>query len=511
MSRKIAILDTTLRDGEQTPGASMNTQEKLVVAQQLVRMGVDVIEAGFPASSPAEFKSVQDVARMAGDRVVVCAMARCVDEDIDRAAEALEMAARPRIHTGIGVSPIHLREKLGISEDECVERAAHAVAHAKSLVDDVEFFAEDAGRADQAFLERVVQAAVDAGATVVNIADTTGFSLPEDYAARIRGIIENVRGIENVTVSAHTHNDLGLATACALAGIRAGASQVECCVNGIGERAGNASLEEVVMALTLHGDEMDASTDVVTTELTRSSRLVERITGMSVQANKAIVGANAFAHSSGIHQDGVLKCRETYEIVDPAAVGAAGSEIILTARSGHAALKHRLSELGYTVPDEEFDIVYERFLEIAEQKKEVFDEDLESMAQERQREIEAIYSLEALQVSCGDPLVPTATATVVDEAGERYVVCSTGTGPVDAAYAAIDKVVSVRGDLQEFAVKAITRRTDAIGEVSVRIVGDDGRLYSGRGADNDIIVSSAKAYIDAINRMIIADRTRQGF
>jgi 2-isopropylmalate synthase len=375
----------------------------------------------------------------------------------------------------------------------------------------VEFFAEDAGRADQAFLERVVQAAVDAGATVVNIADTTGFSLPEDYAARIRGIIENVRGIENVTVSAHTHNDLGLATACALAGIRAGASQVECCVNGIGERAGNASLEEVVMALALHGDEMDASTDVVTTELTRSSRLVERITGMSVQANKAIVGANAFAHSSGIHQDGVLKCRETYEIVDPAAVGAAGSEIILTARSGHAALKHRLSELGYTVPDEEFDIVYERFLEIAEQKKEVFDEDLESMAQERQREIEAIYSLEALQVSCGDPLVPTATATVVDEAGERHVVCSTGTGPVDAAYAAIDKVVSVRGDLQEFAVKAITRRTDAIGEVSVRIVSDDGRLYSGRGADNDIIVSSAKAYIDAINRMIIADRTRQGF
>ena len=503
MSRKIAVLDTTLRDGEQTPGASMNTQEKLIVAQQLLRMGVDVIEAGFPASSPSDFKSVQDVARLAGDRAVVCALARAVDEDIDRAAEALAQAKRPRIQTGIG--------KLGLSEDEAIECAVAAVKRARSHVDDVQFFCEDSGRADQAFLERVVQAVVDAGATVVNIADTTGYCLPDDYGTRIAGIMEHVSGIEKVTVAAHTHNDLGMATACAIAGIRAGATQVECCVNGIGERAGNASLEEVVMALALHGDAIDAHCDVATSELTRTSRLVERITGLTVQANKAVVGANAFAHSSGIHQDGVLKCRATYEILDPAAVGAAGSEIILTGRSGHAALKHRLAELGYTFPDDEFEDVYRRFLEIADQKKEVFDEDLESMVQERQREIQAIYTLEALQVSCGDPLVPTATATVIDEAGERHVVCSTGTGPVDAAYRAIDQVVSVHGELQEFAVKAITRRTDAIGEVSVRITGADGRLFSGRGSDNDIIVSSAKAYIDAINRMIITDRTRQGF
>ncbi|MBP3885726.1 MAG: 2-isopropylmalate synthase [Olsenella sp.] len=511
MTRKIDIFDTTLRDGEQSPGASMNTQEKLVIAQQLIRMNVDVIEAGFPASSPGDFRSVQDISRLAGDRCVVCALSRAVDEDIDRAAEALKMAKRPRIHTGLGVSPTHLREKLGITEDECVERAAHAVRYARRFVDDVEFYAEDAGRADQAFLERVIQAVVDAGATVVNIPDTTGYEMPDEFGARVRGVAENVSGIENVTIAVHTHNDLGMATALALAGVRNGATQVECTINGIGERAGNTSLEEIVMAIKMHGAALDAHTDVVTTELTRASHLVERITGLNVQANKAIVGANAFAHSSGIHQDGVLKSRDTYEIIDPADVGAAGSEIILSARSGHAALEHRLKELGYTFPEEEFDEVYQRFLEIADQKKEVYDEDLESMVQERQRDIQAIYTLDALQVSCGDPLVPTATATISDESGEKHVVCSTGTGPVDAAYKAIDQVVSVHGDLQEFAVKAITRGIDAIGEVTVRIQADDGRIYSGRGSDNDIIVSSAKAYVNAINRMIQTDRTRQGF
>ena len=511
MTRKIDIFDTTLRDGEQSPGASMNTQEKLVIAQQLIRMNVDVIEAGFPASSPGDFRSVQDISRLAGDRCVVCALSRAVDEDIDRAAEALKMAKRPRIHTGLGVSPTHLREKLGITEDECVERAAHAVRYARRFVDDVEFYAEDAGRADQAFLERVIQAVVDAGATVVNIPDTTGYEMPDEFGARVRGVAENVSGIENVTIAVHTHNDLGMATALALAGVRNGATQVECTINGIGERAGNTSLEEIVMAIKMHGAALDAHTDVVTTELTRASHLVERITGLNVQANKAIVGANAFAHSSGIHQDGVLKSRDTYEIIDPADVGAAGSEIILSARSGHAALEHRLKELGYTFPEEEFDEVYQRFLEIADQKKEVYDEDLESMVQERQRDIQAIYTLDALQVSCGDPLVPTATATISDESGEKHVVCSTGTGPVDAAYKAIDQVVSVHGDLQEFAVKAITRGIDAIGEVTVRIQADDGRIYSGRGSDNDIIVSSAKAYVNAIDRMIQTDRTRQGF
>ena len=510
MTRKIAIFDTTLRDGEQSPGASMNTEEKLLVAQELLRLKVDVIEAGFPISSPGDFISVQEIGKLAGDDAVVCGLTRAVEKDIDSAAEALKCARRPRIHTGLGVSPSHLHDKLRITEDQAVERAVHAVRYAKKYVDDVEFYCEDAGRAEQKFLERIVQAVVEAGATVINIPDTTGYSLPEHFGARIHGLMENVRGIENVTVACHTHNDLGMATALALAAVRNGASQIECTINGLGERAGNTALEEVVMAIKMHGEELDAHTDVVTPELTRASHLVSRITGMNVQANKAIVGANAFAHSSGIHQDGVLKARNTYEIIDPADVGAAGSEIILSARSGHAALRHRLGELGYTFKDEEFDDVYNRFLEIADQKKEVYDEDLESMVQERQREVQAIYSLDALQVSCGDPLVPTATATITDELGVSHVVCATGTGPVDAAYKAVDQVVAVHGDLSEFSVKAITRGIDAIGEVTVRITAEDGKIYTGRGADNDIIVSSAKAYVNAINRMIQTARSKQG-
>ena len=510
MTRKIHIFDTTLRDGEQSPGASMNTEEKLIVAQQLIRMGVDVIEAGFPISSPGDFRSVQEIGRLAGDSCTVCGLTRAVDKDIDRAAEALKTAKRPRIHTGLGVSPSHLRDKLHITEEECIERARRCISYAKRYVEDVEFYAEDAGRSDQDFLIRVIQAAVDAGATVVNIPDTTGYSLPEAFGARIKSLSDNVIGIENVIISVHTHNDLGMATALALEGVKNGARQIECTINGLGERAGNTALEEVVMAIKMHGEELDAHTDVVTPELTRASHLVSRITGMNVQANKAIVGANAFAHSSGIHQDGVLKARNTYEIIDPADVGAAGSEIILSARSGHAALRHRLSELGYTFKDEEFDDVYNRFLEIADQKKEVYDEDLESMVQERQREVQAIYTLDALQVSCGDPLVPTATATISDELGVSHVVCATGTGPVDAAYKAVDEVVAVHGDLTEFSVKAITRGIDAIGEVTVRITAEDGKVYTGRGADNDIIVSSAKAYVNAINRMIQTSRSKQG-
>ena len=510
MTRKIHIFDTTLRDGEQSPGASMNTEEKLVIAQQLIRMGVDVIEAGFPISSPGDFRSVQEIGRIAGDACTVCGLTRAVEKDIDRAAEALKSAKRPRIHTGLGVSPSHLRDKLHITEDECVERARRCVEYARRYVEDVEFYAEDAGRSDQDFLIRVIQAAVDAGATVVNIPDTTGYSLPEDFGARIKGLSDNVIGIENVIISVHTHNDLGMATALALEGVKNGARQIECTINGLGERAGNTALEEVVMAIKMHGDELDGHTDIVTPELTRASHLVSRITGMTVQANKAIVGANAFAHSSGIHQDGVLKARDTYEIIDPADVGAAGSEIILSARSGHAALRHRLGELGYTFEDAEFEDVYNRFLEIADQKKEVYDEDLESMVQERDREVKAIYTLDALQVSCGDPLVPTATATITDELGVTHVTCSTGTGPVDAAYKAVDQALAVHGDLAEFSVKAITRGIDAIGEVTVRVTAEDGSVFSGRGADTDIIVSSAKAYVNAVNRMIQTARSKQG-
>ena len=510
MTRKIAIFDTTLRDGEQSPGASMNTEEKLVIARQLVRMNVDVIEAGFPVSSPGDFKSVSEIGKIAGDACTVCGLTRAVDKDIDVAAEALRTAKRPRIHTGLGVSPSHLREKLHMTEDEAIERAVHAVKRARSYVDDVEFYAEDAGRADQDFLVRIVEAAVKAGATVVNIPDTTGYNMPWDFAARISDLRERVDGIEDVTISVHTHNDLGMATALALESVKAGATQIECTINGLGERAGNTALEEVVMAIKMHGDELDAHTDIVTKELTHASKLVSSITGINVQPNKAIVGVNAFAHSSGIHQDGVLKARDTYEIIDPADVGAGTSQIILSARSGHAALRHRFAELGYTFDDAQFETMYQRFLEIADQKKEVYDEDLESMVQEHQREVAAVYTLDALQVSCGDPLVPTATATITDEVGAKHVVCATGSGPVDAAYKAIDKVVAVHGDLAEFSVKAISRGIDAIGEVTVRVAAEDGNVFTGRGADNDIIVSSAKAYVNAINRMIQTARAKSG-
>lgn len=508
MSRKIAIFDTTLRDGEQSPGASMNTEEKLIIARQLVRMKVDVIEAGFPISSPGDFKSVQEIGRIAGDACTVCGLTRAVDRDIEVAAEALRTAKRPRIHTGLGVSPSHLRDKLRMTEEQAIERAIHAVKYARNFVDDVEFYAEDAGRSDQEFLVRIIQAAVKAGATVVNIPDTTGYNMPWDFGARIRDLRERVDGIEDVTISVHTHNDLGMATALALESVRNGATQIECTINGLGERAGNTSLEEVVMAVRMHEEALDAHTDIVTTELTHASKLVSSITGINVQPNKAIVGANAFAHSSGIHQDGVLKARDTYEIIDPADVGAGGSQIILSARSGHAALRHRMGELGYTFNDEEFETIYQSFLEVADKKKEVYDEDLESIVHERERVSAAIWALGAVQVSCGFPLTPTATLTLLDEKGTEHKVCAFGTGPIDAVYKAVNQVVSVDNDLSEFAIQAVTRGIDALGEVTVRVTAADGEVYTGRGSDGDIVVSSTKAYLNALNRLISHQRER---
>ena len=508
MSRKIAIFDTTLRDGEQSPGASMNTEEKLVIARQLIRMNVDVIEAGFPISSPGDFKSVAEIGRLAGDACTVCGLTRAVDKDIEVAAEALKTAKRPRIHTGLGVSPSHLRDKLHLTEEQAIERAIHAVKYARNFVDDVEFYAEDAGRAEQDFLVRIIEAAVKAGATVVNIPDTTGYNMPWDFGARIRDLRERVDGIEDVTISVHTHNDLGMATALALESVRNGATQIECTINGLGERAGNTSLEEVVMAIRMHEDELDAHTDIVTKELTHASKLVSSITGIMVQPNKAIVGANAFAHSSGIHQDGVLKARDTYEITDPADVGAGGSQIILSARSGHAALRHRFEELGYTFENEEFEGIYEAFLEVADKKKEVYDEDLESIVNERKRVSQAIWSLDAVQISCGFPLTPTATITLANEAGEAFTECAYGTGPIDAVYKAVNAIVEVENDLSEFSIKAITRGIDALGEVTVRVTAGDGRVYTGRGSDGDIVVSSTKAYINALNRLLADQRER---
>ncbi len=477
MTRKIAIFDTTLRDGEQSPGASMNSEEKLVITRQLLRLNVDVIEAGFPVSSPGDFKSVQSIAAEVGDRAVVCALTRAVEKDIDSAARALADCARPRIHTGIGVSHSHIYDKLRTTPEKILERAVAAVKYAKKYVEDVEFYAEDAGRSDYEFLAKVCQAVIEAGATVVNIPDTTTFSV-------------------------HCHNDLGMATALSLAGVANGATQIECTINGLGERAGNTAMEEVVMAMKMHGDELDAHTDVNTREFVRASRLVSSITGFVVQPNKAIVGANAFAHSSGIHQDGVIKARDTYEIIDPTEVGAGQSSIVLSARSGRAALRHRLEALGYHIEGQAFEDLHTAFLDLADKKKEVYDEDLESLVGEHDRNRTARYTLKSVQISCGQPLIPTATVTLCDKDEHEFTACSTGTGPVDALYKAVNQIVDIDNELSEFSVQSVTRGIDALGEVTIRVTAADGQVFTGRGADGDIIVSSAKAYLNALNRLI---------
>jgi 2-isopropylmalate synthase len=504
MTDRVFIFDTTLRDGEQSPGASMNTDEKLEIARQLVRLGVDVIEAGFPVSSPGDFESVRRIGAEVGDAAVVCALTRAVPKDIDVAADALKGAARPRIHTGIGVSESHLKDKLRITRETALERAEIAVKHARRYVDDVEFYAEDAGRADPEFLYRMVEHVIAAGATVVNIPDTTGYAYPEVFGELIAGLMEHVDGVENAIISVHCHNDLGLATANSLAGVKAGARQIECTINGLGERAGNTAMEEVVMALRMRGDVFGVETGINTREITRASRLVSSITGIVVQPNKAIVGANAFAHSSGIHQDGVLKERSTYEIIDPADVGAGGSSIVLTARSGRHALRHRLEELGLTVSDDEFERVHEEFLLLADKKKEVYDEDLEALVGETERSVNEVYHLEHLQVTSGDPGIPTATVELIDRDGNHLIDSSHGTGPVDALYKAINKIVQVDNDLTEFRVEAVTRGIDALGEVTIRVTSPDGRVFTGRGAHSDIIVASARAYTNALNRLLVS-------
>lgn len=511
MADKVFIFDTTLRDGEQSPGASMNTGEKLEIARQLVRLGVDVIEAGFPISSPGDFESVQRIGKEVGDAAVVCGLSRAVPKDIETAAQALSSAKRPRIHTGIGVSESHLRDKLRISREEALERAAAAVKLARTFVDDVEFYAEDAGRAEPAFLYKMIGVAVKAGATVVNIPDTTGYTYPAEFGALISGLMGHVDGIEDITVSVHCHNDLGMATANALAGVAAGARQVECTINGLGERAGNTALEEVTMAIRQRSDLLGGlETGINTREIVRTSRLVSMITGIRVQPNKAIVGANAFAHSSGIHQDGVLKERTTYEIIDPKDVGAGGSEIVLTARSGRHALRHRLEELGYDLPDEEFERLHTAFLDLADKKKEVYDEDLEALVGESERELNEVYHLEQVHFTSGEPGIPTATVELIDRDGNHYVDSSHGTGPVDAVYKAISGIVGVPNDLSEFSVQAVTRGIDALGEVTIRVTSPDGKVYTGRGAHSDIIVASAKAYTNALNRLLTAHEAAPG-
>jgi len=511
----VRIFDTTLRDGEQSPGAALNVDEKLEIARALEEMGVDIIEAGFPISSPGDFRAVQRISQEIRG-CVICGLTRADRKDIDAAAEALKDAAHPRIHTGLGVSDVHIRYKLRTTREEALERGVDAVKYAKRFVDDVQYYAEDAGRADPEYLYRVLEAVIAAGATVVNIPDTTGYTMPEEFGALIQGIVENVPNIHRATISVHCHNDLGLATANTLAGVINGARQVEVTVNGIGERAGNCSLEEVVMALKTRCDLLNLHTGIDTRRLYPVSRLVSQLTSIPVQPNKAIVGTNAFAHSSGIHQDGVLKERTTYEIINPRDVGVPDSVIILSARSGRHGLRHRLAELGYTLNEEEFEKVYQRFLEVADKKKTVDTRDLEAIvADEVQMFFDETYHLEHVQVSCGNRSIPTATVRIRGPNGQVFCDADHGTGPVDAVYRAINRVIGEPNELIEFSVQAVTEGIDAVGRVTIRIQADEPvngkrRVFSGHGADTDIVVASAKAYMFALNRLIAARREAEG-
>jgi 2-isopropylmalate synthase len=510
---RIIIFDTTLRDGEQSPGATLNVEEKLSIARQLARLGVDVIEAGFPFASPGDFEAVQKIAQQVGaeNGPTICGLARATRQDIEAAARALSPAAKPRIHTFIATSDIHLEYKLKKTRQEVLEIAPEMVAYAKSFVDDVEFSPEDAGRSDPEFLYQVLERAIAAGATTINIPDTVGYTTPSEFGALIRGIKENVPNIDRAIISVHGHNDLGLAVANFLEAVKNGARQLECTINGIGERAGNAALEELVMALHVRrqyfnpflgrSPESEAPlTNIDTRQLYKTSRLVSNLTGMLVQPNKAIVGANAFAHESGIHQDGVLKHKLTYEIMDAQSIGLNDNQIVLGKHSGRNAFRTRLKELGFELGDQELNRAFLRFKELADKKKEITDWDLEAIANDEVQQVPELFRLEHVQVSCGDHARATATVTLQTPTGEELTDAAIGTGPVDAVYKAINRVVDIPNQLIEFSVQSVTAGIDAIGEVTIRLKHDD-RIFSGHGAHTDIIVASAQAYMNALNRL----------
>jgi 2-isopropylmalate synthase len=496
MDDKVIIFDTTLRDGEQVPGCQLNTIEKIEVAQALEALGVDVIEAGFPISSPGDFKSVVEISK-AITNPVICALTRAVKKDIEVAAEALQYAKRKRIHTGIGTSPFHIKYKIKTTPEEILKRAADAVKYARKFVDDVEFYAEDAGRSENEYLARVIEAVIKAGATVVNIPDTTGYCLPEEYGAKIRYLKENVPNIDKAIISTHCHNDLGMATANTMMGIINGARQVEVTINGIGERAGNTALEEIAMIIKSHHD-LKLRTDINTKLIFSTSRLISNLMSMPVQANKAIVGRNAFAHSSGIHQDGVLKNRENYEIIDPVEVGLRESSIILTARSGRAALNHRLELLGFKFGKEEIDDIYYRFLTLADKKKEINDEDIRILAGVVFQG-EKSLKLDLLQVSCGKSLIPVATVGMKIN-GEVHYSTASGNGPIDASFTAVKHLISKTVHLEEFLIQAITKGSDDLGKVHIQVE-HQGKMYYGFSANTDIITASVEAFIDAIAKI----------
>ncbi len=529
----VLIFDTTLRDGEQSPGATLNEQEKLEIARQLSRLGIDIMEAGFPAASPGDLAAVKRIAATVGrtPRIdqdgnvsappIIAGLARANKNDIDKAWEAVQEAVCPRIHTFLATSDIHMQHKLRMSPSEVLETVGDMVQYARSLCDNVEFSPEDAGRSDPEFLVEVLSVAIKAGATTLNIPDTVGYTTPAEFGELIRYLRENVAGGQDVIFSIHCHNDLGLATANTLAGVQNGARQVEVTINGIGERAGNTSLEETVMALYTRRSVFDLRTNIRSQEIHRSSDMVSRYTGMVIQPNKAIVGANAFAHEAGIHQDGMLKNKRTYEIMDADTIGLNQSRLVLGKHSGRHALGVRLAEMGYHLDRENLNEVFRRFKDLADKKKSVTDADLEALVADELYQPVEIWELVGVQVQCGTNMTPTAVATLRNtESGEEITDVSFGTGPVDAAYRCIDKIVQQPNELMEFLVQAVTEGIDANGDVTVRIEVPDSRghsetaqgrprrhLFSGRGVDTDIIVASTKAYLQALNKLSTAEET----
>jgi len=504
-NKKVVFLDTTLRDGEQSAGIGMTAEEKMEIAKQLERMKVDIIEAGFAASSPGDFQAISNIAREVRGPII-CSLARAVANDIDQAWESIKEARSPRIHVFLSSSEIHQMHQLRKNREEVMEMAVNMVEHARGYCSDVEFSPMDATRTNPEYLFHMLEEVIRAGATTVNIADTVGYAIPSDFSRLIREIRSNVRGIDGVNLSVHCHNDLGLSVSNSLAAIEAGVQQVEGCINGIGERAGNASLEEIIMGLDTRKDFFQVDIGIDTTQLYPASRLVSRITGMNVQANKAVVGENAFRHASGIHQDGVLKDRSTYEVMQPERVGVPGSTLVLGKLSGRAGLQSRLEDLGYSLSREELGKVFESFKDLADKKREVTDRDLEILMDEEKREAtEPIsYTLDHVQFTSGDHDIPTATVRLIDPNQQVITDASTGNGPVDAVCQAINRVVGCECRLVDFNVQSVTQATDAMGTVTIKIEKDD-KIYTGRGASTDIIVASAKAYLSAVNRMLAAD------
>lgn len=507
MSDKIYIFDTTLRDGEQSPGASMNMHEKFRLAQQLAKLNVDIIEAGFPIASAGDFDCVKNIAdNLKG--VQVAGLARCSMKDIDTAWEALKNGDNPRIHTFLATSEIHMKYKLKMDRDQVIERAVASVKHAAKYTSNVEFSAEDASRSDLDFVCRVFSAVIDAGATTLNFPDTTGYALPDEFGRQIRYLMENIPNIDKAVVSVHCHNDLGLAIANSLSAISNGARQIECTINGLGERAGNTAMEEVVMALRTRADKMDFHTDIVTEHIYPSSRMVSTITGMMVQRNKAIVGANAFAHESGIHQDGMLKERTTYEIMNPTDIGLSQGNLVLGKHSGRHAIRDRIESLGYSVTEEELNRVFTRFKELADVKKEMVDEDLEAILMDEVLRVPDTYSFVSLGAMSGSKTLPTSAVRMIVD-GNEVEAAALGVGPIDATYRAIAQLTGTTSRLLYFAVSSISGGTDALGEVMVRIE-DKGRVVIGQGADPDIITAAAKAYLNALNRLAYLKKNDQG-